>query len=301
MKRPDLFELEAVVAVSTRRSFRAAAADLEISPSALSHAVASLEKRLGVRLFHRTTRSVSLSAAGEHFVARVTPVLAELAAAIESTHELRDTPSGVVRLATSEGAALRVLAPVVLEVLRRYPELRVDIGTENRLIDIVKDGFDAGIRLHEQIPRDMVAIPFGPPLRFCIVGSPGYFAAHRKPKTPTDLGNHTCIRMRKRSGGFHPWELERGGKELVVEVDGPLTLDSHALIVEAAVHGAGLAYLSEWGIQNELAEGSLVRVLREWLPPWPGLCLYYPSHRHVPASLRALIEVLKEKAPRTKS
>ena len=300
MKRPDLFELEAVVRVASRRSFRAAAADLEISPSALSHAVASLEKRLGVRLFHRTTRSVALSAAGEHFVARVTPVLGDLAAAIESTHALGDTPSGTVRIATSEGAALRVLAPVVLELLQRHPQLRVDIGTDNRLIDIVKEGYDAGIRLHEQIPRDLVAIPFGPALRFCIVGSPAYLAEHGTPKKPDDLRAHRCIRMRKRGGGLHPWELERRGVETTVEVDGPLTLDSHALLVEAAVHGAGLAYLSEWGVERELTEGSLVRVLRDWLPPWPGLALYYPSHRHVPTGLRALVEVLKEKAPRAR-
>lgn len=297
MKRPDLFELEAVVAIATRRSFRAAASDLGISPSALSHAVATLEKRLGLRLFHRTTRSVALTSAGEHFVARVTPALGELAAAVESTRELRDTPAGLLRINTSEGAAQRVLVPVMLELLRRYPELRLDLITENRLVDIVKEGFDAGIRLLEGVPQDMVAIPFGPKLRFAIVGSPAYFATHPKPRTPADLRRHACIRMRKRSGGFHAWELERNGEELTVAVDGPLTLDADSLIRDAAVHGAGLAYLSEWAIESQLADGSLVRVLGSWLPPWPGLCVYFPGHRHMPAGLRAFVDLVKELAP----
>jgi DNA-binding transcriptional LysR family regulator len=300
MRPPGLFELQAVSAVAAHRGFRAAAAELEISPSALSHAIASLERRLGVRLLHRTTRSVSLSEAGERFLSRVRPALGELAAAMESVDEFRDKPAGTLRINTWEGAAQQVLTPIV-EFIRRYPEMRVEIVTESRYVDIVKEGFDAGIRYHEAVPRDMIAVPCGPEQRYAVVGTPGYFKKHPPPQSPGDLRGHRCVRTRKTGGGTYAWEFERRNEVFAVEVDGPLTLDTRALVLEAALRGAGLAYLNEWDVAPYVGSGKLVRVLEGWLPPWPGLCVYYPGHRHVRAGLRAFVEVVKEVTKGTKS
>ncbi|WPB82206.1 LysR substrate-binding domain-containing protein [Archangium violaceum] len=294
MKRPGLFELQAVSAVASHRSFRAAAAELGLSPSALSHLVAALEKRLGVRLFQRTTRSVSLTEAGERFLSRVRPALSELSAAMESVNEFRDTPTGTLRITTSESGARQVLTPIVLEFMKRHPDMKVELLVESRFVDIVKEGYDAGIRLIEAVPQDMVAVPCGPRQRAAVVGSPRYFKANRRPKVPAELREHRCIRLRKKNGGLYAWEFERRGEELEIEVDGPLTLDTLSLVLESALKGVGLAYLSEWDVQPYLASGKLVSVLEDWLPAWPGLCVFYPSHRHVPAGLRAFIEVVKE-------
>jgi DNA-binding transcriptional LysR family regulator len=301
MRPPGLFELQAVSAVAAHRGFRAAAAELEISPSALSHAIASLERRLGVRLLHRTTRSVSLSEAGERFLSRVRPALGELAAAMESVDEFRDKPAGTLRINTWEGAAQQVLTPIVLEFIRRHPEMRVEIVTESRYVDIVKEGFDAGIRYQEAVPRDMIAVPCGPEQRYAVVGTPGYFKKHPPPQSPGDLRGHRCVRTRKTGGGTYAWEFERRNEVFAVEVDGPLTLDTRALVLEAALRGAGLAYLNEWDVAPYVVSGKLVRVLEGWLPPWPGLCVYYPGHRHVRAGLRAFVEVVKEVTKGTKS
>ncbi len=296
MSRSGLTEFEAVVAVARRGNFRAAAVELGMSPSALSHAVAALEARLGVRLFNRTTRSVSLSEAGTQFVARVAPALSDIRQAVEAVNSHRDTPAGLLRINSSVGAARQILRPVILDYLRRYPEMRVDLVTEGRLIDIVVDGFDAGIRLADTVPQDMIAIPFGPPQRFAVVGSPGYFAANPTPRVPADLAAHRCIRSRLPSGALYRWEFERRGEACAVDVQGPLTLDEPTLMLEAVEAGVGLAYLTEWNAAAGLAAGRLVRVLEDWIPPLPGLCLYYPGRRHVPAGLRALIALIRESA-----
>ncbi|HEY0197873.1 MAG TPA: LysR family transcriptional regulator [Rhodanobacter sp.] len=297
MSKAGLFELNAVVAVSTHRSFRRAAADLGMSPSALSHAIAALEQRVGVRLFNRTTRSVSLSEAGEQFLARVRPALHEIAAAMEDINAFRDTPAGTLRLNASEGAVRMLLTPIVFEFMQRYPDMQVDIVTEGRLVDIVADGFDAGIRTIETVPQDMVAVPCGPPLRFVVVGSPAYFATRRKPRSPADLAAHNCVRSRYPSGAIYKWEFEKRGEEQAIDVTGSLTLDNHNLMIEAALQGIGLIWTSEWSVAEHIAAGRLVRVLEDWSPASPGLCLYYPGHRHVPAGLRAFIEVVREIAP----
>lgn len=294
MSKAGLFELNAVVAVSTHRSFRRAAAAIGMSPSAVSHAIAALEKRLGVRLFNRTTRSVSLSPAGEQFLARLRPALLEISMAMESVNEFRDKPGGTLRINTSEGAAEMVLTPIVVEFLRRYPDMSVEIVTDGRLIDIVADGFDAGIRLAEVVPQDMISIPCSPQLRFAVVGSPSYFAKHAKPRVPADLAAHNCIRTRFASGAIYKWEFEKHGEEVEIEVAGSLTLDSHHLMVEAAIRGVGLAWTSEFPVAPHIAAGRLVRVLEDWTPAYPGLCLYFSGHRHVPAGLRAFIEVIRE-------
>jgi DNA-binding transcriptional LysR family regulator len=285
MQKSGLLELNAVAAVSTHRSFRRAAMELGMSPSALSHAIAALEQRLGVRLFHRTTRSVSLSEAGEQFLVRVQPALREISSAMEAVSEFRDTPVGTLRLNTSEGAAQMVLAPVVLEYLRRYPEMRVDI---------IAGGFDAGIRLAEGVPQDMIALAITPPLRFAVVGSPHYFANCKKPKVPADLLTHNCIRVRFPSGTIYKWEFEKRGDEQSIDISGSLTLDSHHLMLEATLQGAGLAWTNDFAASSHIASGRLIRVLEDWTPPYPGLRLYYPANRHMPAGLRAFINLVRE-------
>ena len=297
MNKTGLFELNAVVAVSGQRSFRRAAAELGMSPSALSHAIAALEQRMGVRLFNRTTRSVALSEAGAQFLARVQPALREIGAAMEAVNDFRDTPSGTLRINASEGAARMLLVPAVSEFMQRYPDMKIDIVTEGRLIDIVADGFDAGIRSAEHVPQDMIAVPCSPPIRFVVVGSPAYFARHKKPRVPLDLARHNCVRSRYASGAIYKWDFEKRGEEQAIDVRGALTLDSHTLMVEAALHGMGLIWTSHWSVAVDIAAGRLQQVLGDWSPEYPGLCLYYPGHRHVPAGLRAFIDVVKEITP----
>jgi DNA-binding transcriptional LysR family regulator len=294
MRSSGLVELDAVVAVARHRNFRAAAIELGLSRSALSHAVAALEQRLGVRLFNRTTRSVSLTEAGEQFVASVAPALGDIRGAMAAANSLRTTPAGTLRINTSAGAARMMLTPIILEYLRRYPEMKVDIVTEGRLVDIVVDGFDAGVRLAESVPQDMIAVPIGGDQRFAVVGSPGYFEGRRTPRVPQDLLAHRCIRARLPSGALYRWEFERHGEAMAIDVDGPLTLDESTLILEAVRAGVGLAYLTEWNVAADLAAGRLVRVLDDWCPSFPGICLYYPGRRHLPAGLRALVDLIRE-------
>jgi len=294
MSRASLAELDAVIAVSRRGNFRAAALELGMSSSALSHAVAGLEARLGVRLFNRTTRSVSLSAAGEQFVAQVAPALLQIRDAMEGVNVHRDTPAGTLRINTSVGAARIILTPLILEYLRRYPEMKVDLVTEGRLIDIVVDGYDAGIRIQEAVPRDMIAIPIGGPVRSVVVGSPAYFEGRSRPQTPGDLLAHECVRARMASGAIYHWEFERRGEQMQIDVPGALALDEMTLLLEAVRAGVGIGYLSEWHVADDVEAGRLIQVLDDWTPAYPGLALYYPGRRHVPAGLRAFIGLIRE-------
>jgi DNA-binding transcriptional LysR family regulator len=287
-------ELEAVVAVARRRGFRAAARELGVSSSALSHAVAALEVRLGVRLFNRTTRSVALSAAGEQFVAEVAPALAAIRAAIERVDEHRAEPSGVLRLNMALGAARMILAPLVFEYLSRYPKVGVDLVTEGALVDVVGQGFDAGIRLAEFVPPDMIAVPINRTMRSIVVGSPVYLNVYGRPKTPTDLTTHRCVRARMASGVIYRWEFEKRGESIALDVPGVLTLDESDLMLQAALAGEGLAYLSDFAVAGHVAAGRLERVLEDWSPAYPGLRLYYPSRRNAPAKLKAFIELIRE-------
>jgi DNA-binding transcriptional LysR family regulator len=289
-----LFELNAVAAISAHRSFRAAATDLGISPSALSHAIAGLEKRLGVRLINRTTRSVALSQAGERFLARVSPALREIEGAMEDVNAFRDTPAGTLRINAKERAAHQILRPVVAKYLRRYPDMQVELTMEGRAIDIVAEGFDAGIRLAESVPQDMVAIPCGPDSRFLVVGAPVYFDRTSVPRSPADLLAHECIRRRMPGGKLYRWEFEKRGEEIALDVPGRLTLDNDSLMVEAAVEGLGIAFVSDFWVTEHLATGALRAVLEDWTPPFPGLRLYYPPHRHMTAGLRAFVDLLKQ-------
>lgn len=286
--------MEAVLAVARHRSFRAAAAELEVSTSALSHAVSALESRIGARLFNRTTRSVALSEAGAQFVESISPAMSTIRAAMEQAGSHAGIPAGTLRINTAVGAAKQAM-PLFVEYMRRYPQMNVDIVTEGKLIDIVVEGFDAGIRLHDSVPQDMIAIPLGLPLRLLVMGSPEYFSRHPVPQTPTDLLKHRCIRLRLPSGRIYHWEFERHGETHTVDVQGVLTLDESTLVLEAARAGLGLVYATQWNAAADLAAGTLVSVLEDWTPPFDGLSLYYPGRRHVPAGLRALIELIRER------
>jgi DNA-binding transcriptional LysR family regulator len=294
MHRSGLVELEAVLAVTRRGNFRAAAAELGMSTSAVSNAIAGLEARLGARLFHRTTRSVSLTEAGRRFTDRITPALMEIRGASEEINLQDQSLTGTLRINASTGAAQMIFEPLVLAFMQRHPGTTVDIVTEARLVDIVAAGFDAGIRLAESVPRDMIAVPIGGDQRLIVVGAPSYFKRHPPPRAPGDLAAHACIRLRLSHGGIYRWELEHHGESLVVDVQGPLILDEPRMIVQAARAGVGLAFTSEWYAVEDLAAGRLVQVLDDWTPPFAGMCLYYPGHRHVPAALRAFIELIRE-------
>ncbi|NWA09101.1 LysR substrate-binding domain-containing protein [Pseudomonas gingeri] len=295
MRTSGLTELEAVLAVARHRSFRAAAAELEVSTSALSHAVSALESRIGARLFNRTTRSVALSEAGAQFVESISPAMSTIREAMEQAGSHAGIPTGTLRINTAAGAAKQAM-PLFIEYMRRYPQMNVDIVTEGKLIDIVVEGFDAGIRLHDSVPQDMIAIPLGLPLRLLVLGSPEYFSRNPVPQTPTDLLKHRCIRLRLPSGRIYHWEFERHGETQAVDVHGVLTLDESTLVLEAARAGLGLVYATQWNAAADLAAGTLVSVLEDWTPPFDGLSLYYPGRRHVPAGLRALIELIRERS-----
>ncbi len=294
MARPSLSDLTALVAISAHRSFRKAADELGQSPSTLSHMMRSLEAGMGLRLLHRTTRSVSPTEAGERLIVRLRPVLRDLDEALEEVDVFRGRPSGTLRINAGEIAARLLLRAVVPIFLSRFPEMSLDLVTEGRLVDIVAGEFDAGFRLGEAVPRDMISVRFGGETRFVAVASPDYLAAREAPRTPDDLKQHACIRVRLPSGKPFRWEFAKHGQELAVDVPGTLTLDHTELMTEAAAAGLGIAYVSDRVARPYLERGALLAVLEDWCPAVPGLFLYYPGHRHVPAGLRAFIDVLKE-------
>lgn len=297
MPKPTLNDLHAFAAIAAHRSFRKAADELGLKPSTLSHGMRSLERGMGVRLLHRTTRSVSPTDAGERLLTRLQPVLRDLELAFGEIDELRDRPSGTLRINAGETAARLLLQSVVPAFLLRHPEVSLDLVTEGRLVDIVAEGFDAGVRLGEAVPQDMIAVRFGGELRFLAVASPAYLADRAPPRTPDDLKDHACIRFRLPSGKPYRWEFEQRGQELSVDVPGRLTLNHLDLMLEAAARGLGIAYVPDRSAQPHLETGRLVAVLADWCPPLLGLVLYYPGNRHVPGALRAFIDVLREAAP----
>jgi len=294
MSKPSFADLTAFSTIAAHRSFRAAADALGVSRSSLSHAILGLERNLGVRLLHRTTRSVALTEAGQRLLARITPALRELDTALDEVADDRGCPSGPLRINANEVAARLLLRAAVPQFLARYPEVELDLVTDGRLVDIVEQGFDAGIRLYDTVPKDMVAVRLGGDIRFLAVASPGYLARHPPPATPDGLSHHHCIRQRLPSGKRYRWEFGKRGQEMAIDVPGALTLDHTGLMVEAALDGLGIAYVPEQAARDALKDGRLVTVLEDWCPPSPGLCLYYSSHRHVPASLRAFIDLMRE-------
>jgi DNA-binding transcriptional LysR family regulator len=259
---------------------------LGVSPSALSHAMRGLEGRLDVRLFNRTTRSVALTEAGEQLLRRVGPAIADLEDAVNEVASARDRPSGSIRISASESGAKALVRHVLPGFLATYPDIHVEFVVDTRLVDIVADGFDAGIRVLEDVPRDMVAIRFGADMRFAAVASPDYLARHEPPRAPHDLARHRCIRFRFESGALYRWDLEYHGKSASIDVDGPMTLGNLNVMVEAALVGIGIAWVPDYLVAGHLASGRLVQVLAEWSPAFPGVCLYYPANRHPPTALR---------------
>ncbi|MBP2511281.1 DNA-binding transcriptional LysR family regulator [Agrobacterium tumefaciens] len=293
-KSNDLAAFAAFLAVATHRSFRSAANELNMTPSAISHSIKVLEERLNVRLFNRTTRSVSLTEAGERLASKLRPAMASIEEAVQELEGTGPVPSGTVRINASEGAIRLVLRPVLARFLREYPQVHLDIVSDGKLSDIVASGFDAGIRLAEAVPKDMVAIPVMGEVSFAAIASPEYFERCGYPVVPQDLHSHDCIRFRFESGAIYRWEFERQGVVERINVSGPLTLSEQPLMVEAAIDGIGIAFVPDHLAKDALEDGRLKRVLEDWCPALPGLCLYYSGRRHVSSGLRALIKVLSE-------
>ncbi|MCM2458162.1 LysR family transcriptional regulator [Rhizobium sp. CG4] len=289
MSGMSLADLRALSVLARTGSFRGTAKELEVSVSSLSHQVANVEKRLGIRLFNRTTRSVSVTEAGQALLERVRPALNEIDAALEAVDHLRVTPSGTIRLNTSEGGAERVL-PLVVDFLRTYPDIKVDLVTDGRLVDIVADGFDAGLRLQEIVPKDMISISLGQTESFVLVASPNYLRGKTTPMSPGDLLQHECVRARLPSGSLVTWELEKNGESISVDVKGRLIAGSTELSVLAARQHAGIAYVALRSVRDDIDRGDLLQLLPEWTPPYPGIALFYPSRKLPSAALRAFID-----------
>jgi DNA-binding transcriptional LysR family regulator len=288
----DISSLTTFLAVAEERSFTRAAKRQGVSPSAISHVMRALEEELGVRLLARTTRSVALTEAGEEIVGRLKPSLIEIAEALDNIAGQRNRPGGRVRLLVPRLAA-SVLAPRLSFLNSKYPDVVLDVTTDDSRRDIVADGFDAGIHFGEYIEKDMIAVRVSPDQRPAIVGSPAYFGSHPKPKEPRDLLLHVCINFRHGAAGLYRWEFEKGKKELSVGVNGPLIVDDLGLVLRAALDGIGLAFVAESDVPERLAEGTLIRVLQDWCQPYPGFFLYYPSRRQQTPALAALISTLR--------
>src|SRR5438094_440526 len=294
MQRGNLDDLRALVAVGHERSFTNAAAKLGVSQSALSQTISQLEARLGVRLLTRTTRSVSLTEAGERLVGTVAPRIEEIEAELAAVSELREKPAGTIRITATEHAADAVLLPKIAKLLREYPDIKVEIVIDYGLTDIVAQRFDAGVRSGEQVASGMIAVRIAPDMRMAVVGSPAYFKYRSEPKKPQELIGHNCINLRLPThGGLYAWEFEKGGRELKVRVEGQLIFNSTVQMLNAALAGLGLVYAPEGMVQPYVARGRLKRVLEEWCLPYPGYHLYYTSRRLSSPALALLVDALR--------
>ncbi len=290
---PTLATLRAFVSVARHGSFRRAAAERGVDPSAFSHVIRSLERTLDVRLFQRTSRSVRLTEAGQALLERVRPALDDVAGALDGARAFAGTPAGSLRLNVPRIANDLIVAPMVGRFLSRYPAITLEIASFDGLIDIVAEGYDAGIRRDRRLAPGMVAVPIGPARRFAVVGSPAYFAGRPPPLRPADLLGHLCIGRRYPSGARYAWEFERDGETVELEVAGPLVVDDTALMIRAALEGVGLAFLFVELVAEQIATGALIQVLEPWCPVRPRFNLYYPGRRQVPAPLRAFIDMLR--------
>lgn len=295
MARPSLNDLQAFVTVATRRSFRRAADDLGTAPSTLSHAMRALEERLGVRLLNRTTRSVSPTQAGSELLVRLRPALAGLDEALDAVQAFRGTINGTVRINAPRLAATLLIRDILPVMSERYPDVVIDLVVEGKLIDIVAAGFDAGVRLFDSIPKDMIAVPFSGPVSFICAASPAYLERFGEPDTPDDLKRHRCIGHRVPSGKLYRWEFERAGHAMTLELNGSVILDDEELMIDAAINGLGIAYVASPAAEAALRDGRLRRILPEWTPASEHIGVYYPGHRAVPPALRAFFDVVKTK------
>jgi len=294
MAGANLNDIAAFVAVAREGSFTKAAARLGVSQSALSQTVRNLEARLGLRLLTRTTRSVAPTEAGERLMQTVAPRLEEVEAELAALTALRDKPAGTVRISAGEHAAEMVLWPAIARLLPSYPDIVVEVVVDNGLTDIVAERLDAGVRLGEQVDKDMVAVRIGPDLRMAVVGAPSYFTARKKPRTPEDLTAHNCINLRLPSAGaLYAWEFEKGVRALKARVEGQFIVNTATLAVKAALSGAGLAFVPEDRVLSHIREGQLRRVLADWCPPFAGFHLYYPSRRQPTPAFKVLMEALR--------
>ena len=295
--RSNLADLIYFLAIARHRSFRRAGLEVGVTASALSHALKGLEARLGVRLLNRTSRSVTLTAAGEELRAAIGGAVEAIGDAVENLNRFRDAPAGRIRINAPEHAASLLLAPVLPSFLDLYPDIEIDLAVENRMVDIIGEGFDAGIRYGGTVPEDMVAQRLSADIRWAVVGSPAYFAKLGEPKHPSDLQRHRCLNFRLGDDRLYAWEFEQGEETVAVDVRGAVTLSSTQVTIELALGGAGLAYLPEPTAAPSVASGSLRRVLDDWAPVGPGFHVYYSSRRQVPTALRLLIEHIRERRP----
>jgi len=294
MRRQNVNDLLAFLAVAREQSFTKATAQLGVSQSALSHTVRGLEERLGLRLLTRTTRSVAPTEAGERLLRAVGSRFDEIDAALADLSELREKPAGTIRITAGDHAANTILWPALQSLLPDYPDIKVEITVDNALIDIVTERFDAGIRLGEQVAKDMVAVRVAPDMRIAVVGAPSYFEKRPRPRKPQDLADHDCINLRLPTlGGFYVWEFEKGGRELTVRVEGQLAFNNVGLCLNAALAGFGLAYMPEDRAERHIAEERLIRVLADWCPPFSGYHLYYPSRRQATPAFALLLDALR--------
>jgi DNA-binding transcriptional LysR family regulator len=296
MARENFNDVQAFLAVARSRSFTKAAAQLGVSPSALSHSMRGLEERLGIRLLTRTTRSVSPTEAGERLLRTAGPRFEEIEAELAALNELRRKPAGTIRITAGDHAATTILWPKLAKILAKYPDVKVELNVDAGLVDIAAQRFDAGVRLGEQVAKDMVSVRIGPDIRFAVVGAKSYFAKRSPPKTPQDLMAHSCINLRLATyGGLWAWDFERDARELKVRVDGQLTFNSIFQARDAALEGYGLAYIPEDLARPHLTKGRLTWVLQEWSPPWPGYHLYYPSRRHSSPAFALIVDALRHR------
>lgn len=295
MRPVFLPDLEAFAAVARHRSFRRAAIEREVSPSLLSQTVSRLEEQLGVRLLNRTTRSVSPTQAGEELLSRLAPAFITISEALEHINDFRASASGLLRLNAPRPVAHLMLAPMLAEFLQAHPGISLEIVAEDAFVDMVAEGFDAGIRFGESLARDMIAVPLGPPQRMIVVVAPSYLEISGCPKEPSDLVGKSLIRHRFPGGTVYPWEFERNGQEVVIAPSGPLSVNDPHVKLQAAIDGAGFAFEFEAYARPALDQGRLVTVLDDWCPTFPGPYLYYSSRRHMPTSLRAFIDFAKQR------
>ena len=294
MRRADLADLTACVAVADNLSFRAAASHIGVTPSALSHTVRQLEERLGVRLLNRTTRSVALTDAGLRLLGRARPAVEQISRALDDLKSEQGHPFGRLRLHVSHFAGMAVIAPVWARFLSTFPDVQLEVHADEALVDIVAKGFDAGVSSKDLAAADMIAVRVMGPMRVTVVGAPAYFARRRPPRTPDDLARHSCVQYRLAAdGAVFEWAFERDGRSRRISVDGRVTVNDPDLAMRAAVDGLGIAYAVEALADPFLRSGQLVRVLEDWSPSFEGLFLYYPGHRQVPVALRALIDMLR--------
>jgi DNA-binding transcriptional LysR family regulator len=299
MERDHLADLAAFVAVAQERSFTRAAGRLGITQSSLSHTIRRLEARLGLRLLARTTRSVAPTDAGSQLLRTLQPAFEDIDAGLSSLSELRDKPSGSIRITTAAHAANTILMPALERLLPRYPDVKVEIVIDYGLTDVVAERFDAGVRLGEQVGKGMVAVRIGPDMRMAAVATPTYFTSRRLPRVPQDLSHHQCINLRlPTSGGLYAWEFEKGGRQIKVRVDGQLAFNELPLTIRAAKSGLGIAYVPEDLVRSEIATGQLTRALSDWCAPFSGYHLYYPSRRQSTAAFAVLVEALRYRGPR---